>query len=239
MKKIILASLAASALLCAAETPVENAFMTHTELGYTNTSGNTDTTALALDFKGEQKWETFNIRLSGFAYYSEDSGTESKNQWGVEFNYDRPLTERLSLNYLANYKRDKFSGYEYRFTTGPGFSHKTIRTDNHKLTTQLNILYAEDKVEGADDKHSYTSGQAGFLYEWKIYEHLKFIEEATVRTELQETSNYIAYSKTSIQNKINSSLSMGLSYRIDYVNEPAEGKVTTDRTFLASLIIDY
>lgn len=234
LKKIIMASLAASTLLLGAETP----FKTHTELGYTNTSGNTKTSAFALDFKGEKQWNEHGVRGSAFAYISEDNGIESKNQWGVELNYDLGLTERLAFNYLFTYKDDKFSGYDYQLTTGPGLVHKTIQTETHTLTTQANILYAEDKYEDGSNE-DYAAVKAGLTYTWQIQENLKFIEEANIRTDVSDTENYFAYSKTALQSKINSMLSMGMSYKLDYMNEPPAGKTSTDKTFLVSLIIDY
>ncbi len=230
--------MAASVLLFGAEGATEPEFKTHTELSYIITSGNTDASTFALEFKGEKEYERYTLRADLFANYAEDNGVESKNQWGTELNYDRKLDETLALNYLVGYKDDKFSGFDYQFYTGPGLRHKTIRTDEHKLTTQANILYAVDAIE-TGDKEEYAAFKAGLNYEWKIQENLKFLEEASIRTDLSDLGNYFAYSKTSVQNKINSSLSMGVSYKVDYTHEPVAGKTSTDKTFLVSLIIDY
>ena len=227
-------SLASAALLFGAEEP----FKTHTELSYINSSGNTDSSSFAMAFKGRKAYDTYVLRADAYANYAEDNGVESKNQWGFELNYDRPLTETLALNYLVGYKDDRFSGYDYQFYTGPGLVHNTLRTETQNLTTQANLLYAQDKTV-AGDKDEYASFKAGAYYEWQILENLKFVEDASIRTDLSDVSNYFLYSKTSIQNKINGTFSMGVSYRVDYANEPVPGKSSTDKTFMASLIIDY
>jgi putative salt-induced outer membrane protein len=230
--------LAATALLYGAEEAAEQPLKTHTELSYLSSSGNTETTALAFEFKGEKHWGRRTVRATAFAYLSEESGVESKNQWGLELNYDWELTQKLAFNYMAAYKEDKFSGFDYQFNTGPGLVHKTVRTQAHALTLQGNLLYAVDKRE-TGETDTYASFKAGLLYEWKILENLKFIEEANIRTQLTDLGNYFVYSKSSVQSKINSMLSMGVSYKVDYVNHPVEGKTSTDKTLLASLIIDY
>lgn len=237
-QRIIMAIMAATALLFGAEEGAVTPLKTHTELSYMSTSGNTETTSLAFDAKGEKHWGRHGARAAAFAYLSEESGVESKNQWGVELNYDWELTKRLAFNYMVAYKEDKFSGFDYQFTTGPGLVHKTVRTPAHALTLQGNLLYAADKRE-TGETDTYASFKAGLLYEWKILENLKFVEEANIRTQLSDLGNYFAYSKSSVQNKINSMLSMGISYKIDYVNHPVVGKTSTDKTLLASLIIDY
>lgn len=212
--------------------------MTHTELSYINTSGNTNASSFALEFKGKKQYARYALRADLFANYAEDNGIESKNQWGTELNYDRELTKRLALNYLVGYKDDQFSGFDYQFYTGPGLVHKTIVSDHHNLTTQGNILYAVDAIE-TGEKHEYAGFKAGLNYEWKIQDNLKFLEDASIRMDLSDLNNYFLYSKTALQSKINSSLSMGVSYKVDYTNEPVAGKTATDKTLMVSLIIDY
>jgi len=234
-----MAALAASTLLCGAEeAPKTLPLKTHTELSYMSTSGNTETSSFAFDFKGEKQWGKDSVRAKAFAYLSEESGVESKNQWGLEVNYDRALLPQLAFNYMVAYKEDKFSGFDYQFNTGPGLVYKAIQAQNHLLTLQANILYAVDKRE-TGERDTYASGKGGLLYEWRILENLKLTEEASLRTQLNDVGNYFADSKTAVVNKINSMLSMGVSYKIDYVHRPVAGKTSTDKTLLVSLIIDY
>jgi len=229
---------AAAAWLAAADAPADASFKTHTELAYVNTSGNTDASAFAATFKGAKTFENFALRVDAFGNYAEDNNVESKNQWGIELNYDRTLTEHLAFNYLVGYKDDRFSGYDYQFYTGPGLLHHTLATEAHTLNTQVNILYARDRVE-TGDVNEYAALKAGLDYEWRIQENLKLIEEASIRTDLSDMKNYFLTSKTALQNKINSTFSMGVSYKVDYTNEPVDGKTTTDKTLMVSLIIDY
>lgn len=241
LKKIGLSLLAAS--LAFSVQAAENELKTHTELSYINTQGNSDTSSFALEAKAEKAWDAHSLRAVLAAYYSEDGGIESKNKWQTELNYDYAYTKRLSLNYLLGYVDDKFSGFDFQFYTGPGVGYKVIDTKAHKLNTQLNVLYAVDDVADAGAVsggiESYASWKAGADYGWQIMENVKFAQELTVRGSLEEAQNYFAMSKTSVATKINSSLSMGVSYKVDYVNQPPLGKEYTDRTFMTSLIIDY
>jgi putative salt-induced outer membrane protein len=218
----------------AEETPI----ITHSEFSYINTKGNTNTTSLAFEGSAKKQWETHIFRLNANIYKSTDNGKTSKNKWLSEFNYDYQICPRISINYLMGYKEDRFSGFEYQFYTGPGMGVKAIDATDHKLNLQTNLLYGEDKPENlpGDD---YVSTKLGVDYRWQIFDNLKFIQEATYRINLEETEQNFFYSKTAIENKINSTLSMGVSYKIDYVNSPPPPSVKTDRMFLVSLIIDY
>jgi hypothetical protein len=60
------------------------------------------------------------------------------------------------------------------------------------------------------------------------------------RSEFEDSTNYFAKSKTALESKINSSLSLGVSYTVDYTNnKAADVRSYTDRVFLAALIADF
>jgi putative salt-induced outer membrane protein len=246
VKQILWASLAASSLLMGAET-IENTFVTHSELGYINTQGNTDTESFALTFNAKGNIEKHVLRFDANAQYSKDEGTETKNKWTTEFNYDYEITKRIAFNYLIGMKQDKFSTYDWQFYTGPGALWHALKQETQALDFQANILYSEDNVredsasippiEGEIDR--YAAWRAGLDYKWKIYDNLKFIQLATFRSEFNDFENYFITSKTAFESKINGNLSMGASYLVDYTNNKSPDKEYADRTFMVSLIIDY
>jgi putative salt-induced outer membrane protein len=263
LKKIVLISLAAAASLLGAET-VDNSLKTHTELSYVQTDGNTETTAFALDFAGEKVWDAHKLKLDLDALYGEDNDVETKNKVLGELNYDYQFAEHLAFNYILGYKMDKFSGFDYQLYTGPGLKYIALNSDAHKLNLQANVLYSEDKTmkkyydangdeivypypdgkgDAVSSDPSVTDDYTGYVlkgdYTWQIMENLKFLQEASYRGDFEESERYFVYSKSAIESKINSMLSFGLSYKVDYTNVPPAGNERTDTTFMTSLIIDY
>ena len=232
MNKIILLSLLTTSLLIADD------LKTHTELSYSDTSGNTDTRAFAFEFTGEKALDRHHFALGASALYSKDNGVSSKNRWYVDFNYDYDLTEKWDLNYFIGYGQDKFSGFDYQFNTGPGVRYKWIQTDQHDLKVGGNILYSSDKVE-FKGTNNYISWALGEEYAWQIVENLKFIQNLTFKSQFDDFDNYFVYSKTALESKITEMFAFGASYKVNYAHAPAPTKKSTDRTFLVSLIIDY
>lgn len=227
-----------SVLCASALSANDGKVVTHSEFSYINTKGNTDTTSLAFEGNAKTSVGVHVFRAHVDAYRSSDSGQTSKDKWSSELNYDYRLCPRVSLNYLAGYKQDRFSGFDYQLYTGPGIGVKPLDESAHTLDLQANVLYGRDKPENLPED-DYFSSKLGAIYRWKVQENLKFIQEATYRINLEDTRYSFFYSKSAIETKINSSLSMGVSYKIDYVNTPPPPSKNTDRTFLASLIIDY
>jgi len=239
MKKIILCSVVASALVLAAEPDLnkDDALVTHTELGYIRTDGNTETQTFNLDAKAKKGWGKHigNLLIDG--QYADDNGIETKNKYLIEVNYDYEFTDRFAFTYLAGYKSDKFSNFNYQAYTGPGAKYKAIVSDVHNLTVEGNILYSVDELDnGEDDK--YGSYRAKAAYTWQMFKNVKFDQDLSYRGSFKDASNYFIFSKSALVSKLSDMFSAGLSYKVDYVNE-AGLKDNTDTTLTANLIIDY
>ena len=216
----------------------EAVYSTKTELSYSNTQGNTRTEQFALDFHGERKRNKTTLKLDIDVLTSSANGDENNNKWLVVAQYDRDLTKDIFFNYVISYGEDKFSGFDYQFNTGPGMGYKVLNSDEHKFDLRSNILYSEDKLDNGI-KNEYAAWLVGFNYKWQILDNLAFLQDAYYKVEVDKSTNYFSFSKTGIESIVNSMFSLGLTYKIDYKNQPSAGKKRTDRTFLASLIINY
>ncbi len=262
LKKTAALSLALCAALFGADDKAGE-FVTHTELSYVNTQGNTVTDAFSLDFTGKKAWGAHSVKLDFDALYGTENHKENKNKYFGELNYDWQFAKHFTLNYLAGYKNDKFSGYDYQFYTGPGFKFIALEGKVHHLDFQANLLYSIDQemdkyfdANGTQINYPDYEGMPGLTrekgayddyygyivkgnYSWQITESFKFLEEASYRNNFDNPGNYYVYSKTAVESKISDILSMGISYKVDYMNEPPSDKKYTDTTFMTSLIIDY
>jgi putative salt-induced outer membrane protein len=262
-KSLVLLLAAGAALMGAAPAETPNPLVTHTELGYVRTGGNTDTTSFSMDFTGKKSWNVHSLKLNVDALYGTENGIENNNKIFTELNYDWQFEKRVALNYVVGYKDDKFSGFAYQFYTGPGAKYDALGSKKYKLDLQGNILYNINQgmnkyydAAGNEVPYPYPDGKAGLTkvdgtyndywgymlrshFSWVIVEGFKFIEEASYRSDFDNADNYFVYSKTAVESKINSIFSMGVSYKVNYTNLPPKGNKRTDTTFMVSLIIDY
>ena len=241
----------------------ENELKTHTEFGFISSKGNTDTTTYNLDAKLNKRFDKHLFEVIFDGQYADDTNVETVNKYYSELLYSYDLSDRLAFEYLLGFKQDKFSSYDYQFYSGPGVKYKFIKTKKHTLSMASNILYSKDResdilydasgnvinypnalntpIASRTDgqTQNYTSYRAKFDYKWQILPSLKFTQEATYRTEFERVHNYFIYSKTGLISKLTDMLSAGLSYKVDYVNIPAEGTRNSDRTLSANIIVDY
>ncbi|WP_457745568.1 DUF481 domain-containing protein [Sulfurimonas sp.] len=265
MKKIILSALVASTVAIAADTNKNDQLVTHTELGYVETQGNTKTKTFSLDTKAKKGWGKHILNAKLTAQYASDHDIETKNKFLVELQYNYEFTDRFAFDYLAGYTEDKFSSFDYQFYTGPGAKYKVIVSKKHNLSLEANILYALDRysnieyadlaktqvisypnpnnvaVVATDPAYSseYTSYRVKGIYNWAIQENLKFDQELSIRGSAEDSNVYFTHSKSAITNKISDIFSAGISYTADYTNQPSVGRAKTDTTIALNLIIDY
>ncbi len=231
MKRVVAALLVATGAIA---TP----WYTHTELSYIQTSGNTDTSSFGLDFHAQKSWLPHEIAFDFDSHYATSDGKETKKVWFLETHYYYHFSKILELEYLVGYKRDKFSGFEYQFYTGPGVGWQVIQSMDQNLSLNLLVLYSIDSYT-TGQKDIYPSGRAGLEYTYRITPTLTFAEEANWRSDLSHPSNWFLYSKSSFYSTIDGKLKLGVSYKIDYKNRPPEDKKKMDRTFMVSLVVDW
>ena len=240
-------------------------YATHVELGYVSTSGNTDTKSGSFDGMTKAEWGKNALKLDIDYLYGEEDDIENNNKFIAELNYDYKFSEKFSFNYFTGYKIDKFSGFDYQLYTGPGAKYHALNSDAHILDFQSNVLYSEDSemdkfydALGNEVKYPYvdpakdplgtkesgeTNDYASFFikgdYTWTITESFKFLQMLNYRVDLEDEDVYFVNSKTAFESKINGTFSMGVNYKVSYVNSAPDGNERTDKTFTVALIIDY
>ncbi len=237
MKKILLSALLSSVLALFSEASDE--MLTHTELGFIDTQGNTRTQTFNLDAKATKGIEKHMLSLTFDAQYAISEEIETKNKFTGELDYSYAFSEKFSFEYLAGFKQDRFSGYVYQFYTGPGVKYKALSTQSQSIDLGADVLYSQDSIEGVDESEKYGAYRIKGVYAWKINDKSKLTQELNYRSDFDNDQNYFVYSKTALSTKVSDILSAGLSYKADYSNIPASAKEYTDKTLSVNLIIDY
>ena len=198
MKKIVISTLVISTLLLAADA---NKLVTHTELGYIQTSGNTETKTFNLDAKAKKAYDLHSFSLSLDAQYAKDGNVENKNKFATELNYDYKFSDKISFGYLAGYKKDKFSNYDYQFYTGPLMKYNLNEAEVHKLNAEGSILMSKDDIINSNKTNDYAAYRVKGVYEWKIMDTLKFDQELGYRGSFEDSKNYFVDSKSALTSK--------------------------------------
>lgn len=208
------------------------------EASYVRTTGNTDTQTLGAKIDASREGQPNRYYAKGQGLFAEDDGDQTASRWLAQGRYERTITERFFGFLAATYLRDKFGGYEYRVTVGPGVGYDFLTGPAHKLKGLLGVLWAYDKFE-EEGSDSYAVGDASLDYGWQIRENLKFQQFVGYQQSMEDSSVYFAKSETGFEVKATDRISLGLRYTVTYQNEPPADADETDTVFLTSLIVDF
>lgn len=219
--------------------PADTTLITHTEFGYSRTGGNTDTQDMNLETTLKKRWGKHQALLHVDAQYGKSDGVESKNKIFAELGYNYLFAKKTSFTYIAGYKNDKFSDYNYQFYTGPGLKYNALKTEKQILDIESSILYSQDDKKGSSNARQYASYLLRGIYAWQILDNLRFAQDLGYRASTDDYSNYFLNSKSALTSKLTDIFSAGLSYKVDYANKIKRPVKHADNTLTLNLIADY
>lgn len=211
------------------------------EISYVSTSGNTDTQSLAVKTDARKEGEVNRYFFKGSYLQTQDMSEETSNKLALDASWERVMNKRLFGLFALGYRRDKFSGYDFRAFGGPGMGYDFVKTARHKLKGVFTLLYYHDEFsKGAESTDDYIAGKVTAAYEWKILKNVKLAETIDFFTSLEDTERLFVDSVTAAEVKVNDHVSVGINYVVNYQNVlPSPELRHTDKTFLTTLIIDY
>ena len=191
----------------------------HLELSYVQTSGNSNTSTFSTKVEASTALsDKSNFRAKGNILYSENDNDSSANKYDIELDYNYMLSEKIYSYFGVNYLKDQFSDYDYRLNAGPGLGYKLLDDKEQTIDLQGGLDYALDQYsDGIKDE--YVASRAEVNYRYKINENLKFKQMFNYLVSLEDNNKYFMASDTSLGVKMTDNLSLGVSYRIDYVNQ--------------------
>lgn len=204
------------------------------ELGFIQTSGNRDSTAV--NAKLAATHEAIKWRNKFDAEY-----LESSDALGVS---TRRSVAQAATNYKldpANYlfgnlraEQDRFAAYEYRISETLGYGHRFHR-QAHQLELEVGAGGSHTEFVGGDHEDEGVIRVAG-KYLWAFSETGEFSTKAF--SEFGE-SNTHSESETALKLKVSNRLAMKLAYKLFHNTEPPLGIRGTDSVTAVTLVYGF
>ena len=239
MKKILF-SLISVCFTAYAQSGEEPGWKTNLGLAYVSTSGNTQTQTFSAKLGSGGEISTVRCEIKGSYLFTKDDKSEKANKLDAGVRAEKIIVSGLFGYIEAGYLRDKFSGYTYRASIGPGLGYDIMQHENQQLKGLASVMYYTDKYSvGTVDKESYGSFKAGLQYKWTMRENVQLQWNADYLLSLKVQEKYFLNTDVSLDVAINSRLAIGLNYQVRYQNQvPSPEVKQTDTAFTTSLIIN-
>lgn len=163
----------------------------------------------------------------------EDKTTE--DWWRAKAQYDYFFTKKFFGFINGRYEKDAVADLDRRVVVGGGAGYQWIETDRTNFSTNLGLasLYEKYDVDPpADDSNSQISLQAGYNFDHKITNTLRFVHDLTYYPSLEQFSDY--YLTTTAELRANLTKTMFANFRVifNYDESPAPGQGSTDVKYI-------
>jgi putative salt-induced outer membrane protein len=227
------------AILHAAETAAEqppNTWQGEGELGFSSTSGNTESENLNASLGLSRQAENWKHSISLEAFRAKTDGETTVDLVELRERSEYGLSERSYAYGQLRYQDDEFSGYDYQATVTVGAGSRLLEGEKHRLDASagVGVRRVKDSASGDSDDEGIVG--ADLLYEYIISETASLSERLLVEA---GDDNTYSESETALATRINGALSAKISYLVKHNSEVPPGIEKTDRFVTVSLVYGF
>ena len=238
LKRFLLVLCLLPALSNAAEDkpPEDKVWSGEGALGFTSSSGNTDSTNLNASLKIARQHLKWTHNLSIEAIRNETDDVKSADRWSLRERSEYALQEKSYAFGQARYEEDAFSGYEHQASIVLGLGSRFIEDQKHLLDLSLGLGHSDSKNSKTGEKQAGPIVTSDLIYKYKISASATISEIALI--EIGEDNTFFQ-SETALTSQINSSLSSKISYLIKHNSDVPVDTEKTDTIISISLVYGF
>jgi putative salt-induced outer membrane protein len=212
----------------------------NTELGFIQTSGNSDTQSFNGKFNIVRDLQPLKTAFKFEALTSEESGDPSKEKYFSELKLDYSLDKFDYFTSLLSYEDDRFSGYEYQSTLSLGYGYRAWNAEQGKLDFEVGPGYRRNALELRNEKGEKVEeeaiGRLGINLLVNISKNAKFTEVITIES---GDSNTVYKSDMGLQSTLIGALAMKINYQVKHTDTVPEGTKNTDSLVGVTLVYSF
>lgn len=202
-------------------------------LGFLATSGNTESSSLNGSFAvaySTGKW-THSLEASAINTREDDVTTAEAYAAGWKSEYD--VSEHNFLFARANWRQDRFSGYDQQLSESIGYGRRLIDTGKHFLNAEIGGGARQAELSDGTMEDEFII-RGGLNYQWKLNDTARFTQDLT--SEYGPDNTYFE-AASAIKTDLFEHLALVASYTVKSNSQVPVDSENTD-TFTA-LSIEY
>lgn len=206
------------------------------ELGFTTTSGNTDSESLNTKLgvsKSHGKWAH---KASLEALKASTNNVTSADSMVLREKSQYNFAEKSYGFGKLRYEDDKFSGFDYQAALTFGFGSRFIQNDTHVLDMSLGLGYRSSKNTATQETNGEGVVSADASYEYKISATASFSEAISIEA---GDDNTHSESETVLKTRINGNLASKIGYLVKHNSDVPVGVEKTDKILSVSLVYSF
>lgn len=206
-------------------------------MGYSNISGNTESSQLSMGIRGNRKTDDDEITFKGNIYYSSSNQKMNSQKWyGMgRYAYNFKENKKWYNFYKLEIDHDRFVNIDYRATPSVGLGYWFSDEPDLRAMVEVGLgVEHTDFRDNAKDSDEITLIPRAF-FEKRLFNESRISEDLTLYPYLSDAGEFRLHSETKLINPINEKLSLSLSLIDDYNSNPAKNTKKNDIQIISAL----
>jgi putative salt-induced outer membrane protein len=205
------------------------------EFGGYVTTGNSKNIGVTAAAEIKREGIEWRHKLKLQADYQESLGVTTRERYLAAYEPNWKFDDRAYLYGAALYESDRFSGFTDRVSVSVGTGYSAIRRKDMKLDVELGPAFRHTEYV-ANGMESNFAARGSVDFDWKLSRGISVRQNAAAYV---QDANSTVSSKSALLARLIGPLSAQLSYTLQYESEPRPGRVSTDTTSRAALVVDF
>lgn len=205
------------------------------EIGLTRSTGNTDSTGVALRVNLTKKTRNWKHGVRATVDYQRSNGVTRKQRYAAGYEGNVRLSDRLYTVAVLGFERDSFAGYSSRFTESLGVGYKLVASRALTVGVEAGGALRQTAYARVPDENS-PAGRLAVDTNWKLSPEIALTSNATAYV---EDVNTTLAATTAMTFKVTSALSARASVVVRHETDPPPRLDDTDTTTAFTLVYGF
>lgn len=205
-------------------------------LGFTSTSGNTDSENLIASLGIERQAGPWKHMASIEAIRNEVDDELSADSNVLKLRSERAFSEKSYLFGQLRYEDDEFSGYDSQSALSVGAGSRFVENERHLLDASIGLGYRSLEESDGGDTEEDAIVTADLHYVYKISESASLSEKILLESGEENTHTE---SETALKMNIEGNLAAKISYLVKHNSDVPDGTDKTDKITTVSLVYGF
>ncbi len=206
------------------------------ELGFTSTSGNTESENLNASLGISKEVDRWKHAASIKLIRNKTEGELSADSQVFKERSEYSLGEKTYVFGQLRYEEDEFSGYSTQSSVAAGIGSRLLENERHMLDGSIGLGYRRLEASDSGDTEEEGVVDLDLKYAFKISETATFTEAIFV--ESGDTNTY-SESETALRTQIDESLAAKISYLVKRNSDVPAGTDKSDEILSVSLVYGF
>jgi len=205
------------------------------EIGAFRNTGNTNNVGFSAGLKLERIGVYWQHKLQLNTDYQKTNGDVSREQFLAAYSARYQLRDQFYVYGLVQYDRDRFQGFDNRYSISSGFGYRVLDSSDLRLSLEAGpALRYTDYID--EDSRTNASGLGSVDFSWTPAKTMKLTQVASAFLD-PENSTFI--SQTAIEAGMVKGLRARLSYRVEHDTNPPDSARHTDTLSRFTLVYGF